>query len=89
MRYSFVGAKLDAFNYNTAIGGNKVFGASFSVELDPDNRDNGFFISGVLGAEKVEDFILLETGSAGGTDDGFYVQQETSDLFVTNLVPPY
>tara|TARA_Y100000310_G_scaffold99086_1_gene96853 strand:+ start:4777 stop:6207 length:1431 start_codon:yes stop_codon:yes gene_type:complete len=89
LRYSFVGAKLDAFNYNTTIGNNKVFGASFSVELDPDNRGNGFFISGVLGAEKVEDFILLETGSAGGTDDGFYVQQETSDLFVTNLVPPY
>ena len=39
--------------------------------------------------EKVEDFILLE-GTADGTDqDGYYLQQETNDLLVTNLIPPY
>ena len=85
LRYSFVGAKLNDFSYDTAIGDNKVFDASFDVEIDPDDRSKGFFISGVLGAEKVEDFILLE----GGDDDRFYLQQETDDLFVTNLVPPY
>ena len=36
-------------------------------------------------AEKVEDFILLESGA----DDGFYLQQETNDLLVTNLIPTY
>jgi hypothetical protein len=85
LRYSFVGAKLNDFDYNTSIGQNKVFNASFNVEIDPDDRSKGFFISGVLGAEKVEDFILLE----GGDNDKFYLQQETKDLFVTNLVPPY
>lgn len=85
LRYAFVGAKLDTFNYSSSIGDNKVFDASFSVEIDPDNQSKGFFISGVLGAEKVEDFILLE----GASDDKFYLQQETNDLFVTNLAPPY
>ena len=68
-----MGAKLDNFGYSTAIGDHKVFNASSSVEIDPDDRSKGFFISGVLGAEKVEDFILLESG----VDDSFYLQQET------------
>ena len=85
LRYSFVGAKLNDFSYDTSIGQNKVFNASFNVEIDPDDQSKGLFISGVLGAEKVEDFILLE----GGDDDKFYLQQETKDLFVTNLIPLY
>jgi len=169
LRYSFVGAKLNNFDYNTSIGANKVFSASFDVEIDPDDKTKGFFISGVLGAEKVEDFILLEgakytavinygpgyTSTAkfmvvdplperipagttlyfnsnpllpipyfilthaaergattivsivlglvgasvadneradafeGGDDNRFYLQQETEDLFVTNLIPLY
>jgi hypothetical protein len=89
LRYSFVGAKLENFNYNTDIGNNKIFSASFRTELDPDDRSQGFFISGVLGAEKIEDFILLEGAPSGIDQDGFYVLQETSGLFVTNLLPPY
>ena len=163
LRYSFVGAKLNNFDYNTSIGENKVFNASFNVEIDPDDQSRGLFISGVLGAEKVEDFILLEgakytavinygpgyssgansmvvdplperipsgttlnfsgnvkflvtttaekgattivsflglqgasvadneRGDAfeGGDEDKFYLQQETEDLFVTNLIPLY
>tara|TARA_R110001583_G_scaffold22390_7_gene84120 strand:+ start:607 stop:2028 length:1422 start_codon:yes stop_codon:yes gene_type:complete len=85
LRYSFVGAKLENFSYSTDIGGSKTFDASFNVEINPDDRSTGFFISGVLGAEKVEDFILLE----GGSNDKFYLQQETDDLFVTNLIPLY
>ena len=80
-----MGAKLNDFSYDTSIGQNKVFNASFNVEIDPDDQSKGLFISGVLGAEKVEDFILLE----GGDDDKFYLQQETKDLFVTNLIPLY
>ena len=85
LRYSFVGAKLENFSYSSSIGDNKIFDASFSVEVNPDNQNNGFFISGVLGAEKIEDFILLE----GGDDNNFYLQQESNDLLVTNLIPPY
>ena len=80
---------MENFNYNTDIGNNKIFSASFRTELDPDDRSQGFFISGVLGAEKIEDFILLEGAPSGIDQDGFYVLQETSGLFVTNLLPPY
>ena len=80
---------MDNFGYTTDIGDNKAFDASFSVEIDPDHhpdhQGSGLFISGVLGAEKVEDFVLLE----GGTDNAFYLQQETNDLLTTNLFPLY
>jgi len=60
------------------------------VEVNPDDQTKGLFISGVLGMEKVEDFILLEGTPDGGSDqDGYYLQQETDDLLVTNLIPPY
>ena len=85
LRYSFVGAKLNDFGYVSDIGDNKIFNASFSVEVDPDDRGRGFFISGDLVEEKVEDFVLLE----GGSDDRFYLQQETKDLLTTNLFPLY
>lgn len=60
LRYTFLGAKLNEFDYNSSIGSNKVFNASFNVEINPDDQTNGLFISGVLGAEKVEDFFLLD-----------------------------
>jgi hypothetical protein len=59
------------------------------VEVDPDNLTEGFFISGVYGMEKVEDFILLEGTASGNNQNGFYLQQETNDLLVTNLLPAY
>ena len=79
-----MGAKLDNFGYSADIGDNKTFDASFNVEIDPDDQGSGIFISGVLGAEKVEDFVLLEGGS---DNDKFYLQQETNDLLTTNLFP--
>ena len=39
--------------------------------------------------EKIEDFILLEGSPSGVEQDGYYLQQETDDLLVTNLIPPY
>ena len=89
LRYTFIGAKLNDFSYNSSIGDNKVFSASFNVEVDPDNLTEGFFISGVYGMEKVEDFILLEGTANGDDQNGFYLQQETNDLLVTNLLPAY
>lgn len=89
LRYTFKGAILEDFNYNTNIGENKTFGASFSVEMNPDNLTSGFFISGVLGMEKIEDFILLEGSPNSVEQDAYYLQQETDDLLVTNLIPPY
>ena len=86
LRYTFKNAKLNDYEYSTSIGPNKTFTASFSVEIDPDDQVNqGLFISGVLGMEKVEDFILME----GGSNENFYLQQESNALLVTNLIPPY
>ena len=85
LRYTFKGAKCTNFGYNTSIGSNKTFTASFNVEINPDDQTNGLFISGVLGMEKVEDFVLLE----GGNNEGYYLQQESNALMVTNLLPPY
>ena len=89
LRYSFSGAKLEEFSYDSDIKSNKIFSASFKTEIDPDDQSGGLFISGVLGAEKVEDFILLEGTPSGIDQDGFYVLQESSGLFVTNLIPSY
>jgi len=89
LRYTFIGAKLNDFGYNSAIGNNKVFNASFNVEINPDDLSEGMFISGVYGMEKVEDFILLEGSASGNSQNGFYLQQETDDLLVTNLLPAY
>tara|TARA_R110002020_G_scaffold8946_3_gene35866 strand:+ start:1738 stop:3156 length:1419 start_codon:yes stop_codon:yes gene_type:complete len=85
LRYTFLGATLENFSYSNSIGNNKVFDASFNVEVNPDDQTKGLFMSGVLGAEKVEDFILLE----GGDDNQFYLQQENDNLLVTNLIPLY
>lgn len=82
LRYTFKGAKLIDFGYESSIGSDKSFNASFNVEINPDSQAQGFFISGVLGMEKVEDFILLE-------EDNFYLQQENNNLLVTNLLPVY
>jgi len=94
IKYSFNKAKLDAFNYDTAIGDNKNFSASFSTELDPDDLTRGFFISGLLGDRKLEDFHLLETTDAmdGGTGDfeRFHLElEESNGLLVDNYIPLY
>jgi|8_EtaG_2_1085327.scaffolds.fasta_scaffold00577_4 hypothetical protein len=95
LRYTFLNAKLDSFDYNTDIGNNKAFSASFSVESYPEadqgngTFSEGLFISGVLGMEKIEDFILLEGTPSGVEQDGFYLQQENDNLLVTNLLSPY
>ena len=56
----------------------------FLVVLTPCGHCRVFEYVSKLG-EKVEDFILLE----GGDDNKFYLQQETDDLLVTNLIPLY
>jgi hypothetical protein len=95
LRYTFLNAKLDSFEYGSDIGNNKSFSASFSVESYPEADQangmftEGLFISGVLGMEKMEDFILLEGDPSGVLQEGYYLQQEDDNLLVTNILSPY
>ncbi len=94
IKYSFNKAKLDQFSYDTSIGGNKLFSASFSTEMDPDDLSRGFFISGFLSDRKLEEFHLLETDGPmdGGTGDfeRFRLELEESEaLLVDNYIPLY
>ena len=92
IRYAFNRAKLDGFNYDTSIGENKQFTASFSTEIDPDDLSKGLFISGFSSDQTLEEFHLLETTAAmdGGTGDfeRFHLELEESDgLLVDNFIP--
>lgn len=94
IKYSFNKAKLNSFTYDTTIGDNKSFNASFSTEIDPDDLTKGFFISGFLADQKLEEFHLLETTGVmdGGTGDfeRFRLELEESDgLIVDNYIPLY
>jgi hypothetical protein len=94
IKYSFNKAKLDQFSYDTSIGENKLFSASFSTEMDPDDLSKGFFISGFLSDRKLEEFHLLETDGPmdGGTGDfeRFRLELEESEaLLVDNYIPLY
>jgi hypothetical protein len=94
IRYSFNSAKLDQFSYDTSIGENKLFSASFSTEIDPDDLSKGLFISGFLSDRKLEDFQLLETTPEAEvhTEDieRLHLElEESSGLLVSNYLPLY
>lgn len=79
IRYDFRDARFIGMNYNTAIGTNKSANLSFRTEVNPDEPSKGFYISGLLNIEKLEDFLLDE--------DGFPLFDHASGPIVTNLVP--
>jgi alpha-tubulin suppressor-like RCC1 family protein len=88
--YQFFNSKFEGITYSNQIGSRKVASFNFSIEIDPEDYTKGLQASGILGIEKVEDFILLESGAlpalAGATvDDGAYLLQEDNDLLVSNL----
>ena len=81
IRYDFWNAKFDSISYENTISSNKYANLNFSVELNPDNLSNGLFISGLLNINKIEDYLLTETGD--------YIVDENNDLVVLNLIPLY
>lgn len=81
IKYTLNKAKLNSFTYDSSIGSNKTFSASFSTELDPDDLTRGLFISGLIGQRKLEDFHLLE----GGDNESFYLLlEDESGIIVDN-----
>ena len=83
IRYDFKDAKFIGANYNTAIGMNKTASLNFRGEIDPDHIDQtkGFWISGLLNLEVLEDKVL--------DDDGFAIVDQDMVAVVGNLRPLY
>mgnify|MGYP001589349693 FL=1 len=81
IRYDFRDAKFIGSNFNTAIGMNKTANLSFRGEIDPDVVNKGFYISGLLNIECLEDTLVDE--------DGFAIVDEDMGAIVGNLRPLY
>lgn len=67
IRYDFIKAKFISFNANSSVSQAEQGNFSFVCELDPDTSSYGFFISGLLNIEKLDDYWLHE--SSGSDDD--------------------
>lgn len=88
--YQFFNCKFDGISYANQIGGRKTAKLNFTAEVDTENYNRGMQASGILGIEKVEDFILIESGNlpalpGANTTDGSYILQEDNELLVSNL----
>lgn len=79
--YDFRNAKFIGISYNTTIGSNKTATLNFRGEIDSDVTNKGFYISGLLNVEKIEDFLIDENGN--------FVVDENVDPVVGNLIPLY
>jgi hypothetical protein len=88
--YEFSNLKFENINYQNQIGSRKTATLSFTTENDIEDYAKGLKISGILGIEKVEDFVLIESGSLPALPgaqviDGTYLLQEDENALVTNL----
>jgi alpha-tubulin suppressor-like RCC1 family protein len=88
--YQFFNCKFDGISYANQIGARKTAKLNFTTEVDTENYNKGMQASGILGIEKIEDFILIESGNlpalpGANVTDGSYILQEDNDLLVSNL----
>lgn len=61
LNYQFFNCKFDGITYGNQIGTRKTATLNFTTEVDTEDYNRGLQISGLLGIEKVEDFILTES----------------------------
>lgn len=90
--YTFKDCRFESISYDNQIGNRKTANIKFSLEINPENYSEGMFASGFLNVEKIEDFILIESGllpalAGANTIDGSYLLQEDNNLLVSNLTP--
>ena len=78
----FFNCKFEGISFGNQIGGRKTAKLNFSTEIDPEDYTRGMQISGLLGIEKIEDFLLVEDD---GSSNGNYLIQEDGELLVSNL----
>jgi len=73
----FFNCKFEGISSSNSIGSRQNVRFNFSTEIDPENYTRGMQMSGLLGIEKIEDFLLTESGQ--------YILQEDENLLVSNL----
>lgn len=84
--YQFFNCKFDGISYANQIGARKTAKLNFTTEVDTENYNRGMQASGILGIEKVEDFILIEndgnyinvTGAGSSDVNGEYLRTGTA-----------
>jgi hypothetical protein len=81
VQYDFRRAKLTNLNFSNAIGDNKIATLSFTNQINPEDYDEGFFISGMMNVEDLTTFNGL-LAIDGGADDGFYLLQEDGSRII-------
>jgi len=59
--YEFFNCKFDNVSYSSTIGNQKTATFNFSTLTDKQNYDRSLQMSGILGIEKIEDFVLIES----------------------------
>ena len=59
--YEFFNCKFDNISYSSTIGNKKTATFNFSILADKQNYDRSLQMSGILGIEKIEDFVLIES----------------------------
>ena len=80
--YQFFNCKFDGISYANQIGARKTAKLNFTTEVDTENYNKGMQASGLLGIEKIEDFILTEsagnyisvTGAGSNQVNGEYIR---------------
>jgi len=73
----FFNCKFEGISSDNSIDSRKSVRFNFSTEIDPEDYTKGMQMSGLLGIEKIEDFLLTESGQ--------YFLQEDGNLLVSNL----
>jgi len=78
----FFNCKFEGISSSNSIGSRQNVRFNFSTEIDPEDYTRGMQMSGLLGIEKIEDFLLAEDD---GASNGNYLLQEDGELLVSNL----
>lgn len=79
MNYLASGAKLESINYSNSIGSNRTISLGFSVDLDLDDNNKGFFVSGLLSSITG---VLIN-------DDGDTLVNQEGNTLVGSMYPQY
>jgi hypothetical protein len=88
-RYDFLNAKLNKISYDMSIKEHKKANFNFTTEVDLEDFTKGFFVSGLLNIEKIQDFLLYEHISGTAFDDAVFLLFEDGSPIVNNLIPLY
>jgi hypothetical protein len=87
VNYTFNGAKVENISFGSSIGGERIAQISFTSELNPDNLDNGFFISGVINSQKIFNYWLFEHPSGEVSGDGVILTDEDGHPLISDMIP--